>query len=107
MRDEIFEIASESVHMEDPRKRRVFEILRAKFLDSYETKRIEMSNLGNFDYLGYAMARHEWKKYISSLGMTSGGKDDVLDPSCYIEWEQSYIHVPEEIMEKILVMGLP
>jgi len=103
-----FDIATSSlVHADDPKKRRVFEILRAKYAASYEELNLKASKSGMIDYLGYAKAKAEWREYLKSLGMTFDMNEGVLDPSCHLEWEQRYIKMPDDLMDKILALGLP
>jgi hypothetical protein len=107
MRDfiEIANVASQHPHHGDPRKMKAYDILHRKYAESFENK--EMKQSINFDYLGLAKAKTKWHEYLKSLGMTFNKNDGIFDPSCHLEWQQRYIQIPEDMMDKILTLGLP
>jgi len=105
----LWEIAQKArnPHADDPRKQRVYGLLREKYEEMRE-KELKPHRLGSldYDYMGHANAQIKWARYIKSLGM-SFGKDGVLDPSCHLEWERRFILVSDDLVDKILTLGLP
>jgi len=101
---DIVKTANQHPHHGDPRKMKVYDILHEKYTKSFE-KEIKQSI--NFDYLGMARAKTKWHEYLKSLGMNFDKKDGILDPSCHLEWQQRYIKISEDMVDKILTLGLP
>lgn len=102
---DIVKTANQHPHHGDPRKMKVYDILHEKYLNSFENKEIKQSI--QFDYLGYARAKTKWHEYLKSLGMTFNKNDGIFNPSCHLEWQQRYIQIPEDVIDKILTLGLP
>jgi hypothetical protein len=104
MRDliDIVKIANQHPHQGYPRKMKVYDILQRKYTESFENKEMDV-----FSHVAYAMAKTKWHEYLKSLGMTFDIEEGILDPSCHLEWQQRWIKISEETMNKILTLGLP
>lgn len=97
--------ATKHPHHGDTIKMKVYDIFHKKYTESFENKEIKQSI--QFDYDGYARSKMKWHEYIKSIGMTFDKKNGILDPSCHLEWQQRYIKISEDLMCKILTLGLP
>lgn len=92
----------ESPHRDEPLKQKAYEILRIKYME----KCAEAHSMNGMNYTAIELEKMKWRKYLKSLGITQS-KDGILDPSSEMEWHQRYLHIPEQLMNKILAIGLP
>ena len=102
---DIFDIAKSGIahpYHDDPRKMKVYDILQRKYTESFENKEMDV-----FSHVAYAMAKTKWHEYLKSLGMSFDKNEGIFDPSCHLEWQQRWIKISEETMNKILTLGLP
>lgn len=92
----------ESPHRDDPLKEKVYEALRKK----YEQIQKESHKSDGLYYAIHELEKRKWRIYLKSMGI-SEAKEGILDPSSELEWQQRYLHISDELMDKILVIGTP
>jgi hypothetical protein len=93
----------ENPHRDEPLKEKIYEILRNKY---EQINRENNKSDGQYYYAKRDLEKKKWRKYLKSLGIGEA-KEGILDPSSEMEWEQRYLHIPEETQDKIIALGLP